>query len=38
MCDVSGSMHGQPMEVCIGLGLVVSECSHPAFRDRVLTF
>lgn len=38
LVDVSGSMSGQPMEVAIGLGLLVSELSAPAFRDRVLTF
>jgi len=38
LVDVSGSMGGQPMEAAIGLGLVVAECTHTAFRDRVLTF
>jgi hypothetical protein len=36
--DVSGSMAGQPMEVAISLGLLVAELTHPAFRDRMLTF
>lgn len=27
VCDVSGSMSGTPMEVCIALGLLVSEIS-----------
>merc|ERR1719231_1179276 len=38
LVDVSGSMTGTPMEAAIGLGLVVSELTHPAFRDRALTF
>ena len=38
LVDVSGSMSGQPMEAAIGLGLLVSELSAPAFRDRCLTF
>jgi hypothetical protein len=38
LCDVSGSMSGEPMEVCIALGMLVSELNHPAFRDRVITF
>lgn len=38
MVDVSGSMSGTPMEVAIALGLVVAELTHPAFRDRMLTF
>ena len=38
LVDVSGSMGGQPMEAAIGLGLVVAECTHPAFKNRVLTF
>jgi len=38
MADVSGSMHGTPMEVAIAMGILVSEVCHPAFRDLVLTF
>lgn len=38
LVDVSGSMTGQPMEVAIALGLLVSELTHPAFRHRALTF
>ena len=38
LVDVSGSMTGQPMEAAIGLGLLVSELTHPAFRDRAITF
>merc|ERR1712167_326147 len=38
LVDVSGSMHGEPMEVAIALGILISELAHPAFKDRVLTF
>jgi len=38
LVDVSGSMSGTPMEVAIALGILVSECTAPAFRDRLLTF
>lgn len=38
MADVSGSMHGIPMYVSIALGLLVSEVSHPAFQNKVMTF
>lgn len=38
LCDVSGSMTGKPMEVSIALGIGVSEITHPAFRDMILTF
>jgi len=31
-------MSGTPMEAAIGLGLLVSELTHSAFRDRLLTF
>jgi hypothetical protein len=38
ICDVSGSMMGQPMEVSIGLGLYISERNEGPFKDLVLTF
>lgn len=38
LVDVSGSMRGEAMEVAIALGLMLSEVTHPIFRDRVLTF
>ncbi len=38
MCDFSGSMSGMPMNVSKGLGLLCAECTHPAFRNRMLTF
>jgi len=38
VCDVSGSMSGVPLEVCIALGLVVSELTAPPFKNKVITF
>merc|ERR1712146_637898 len=38
LVDVSGSMHGTPMEVAIALGILVSEVNHPDFRNRFITF
>jgi hypothetical protein len=38
LIDVSGSMEGEPMHVAIALGLLVSELTHSAFRDRFITF
>jgi len=38
LVDVSGSMHGTPMEVAIALGILISEVAHPAVRDRFITF
>jgi len=38
MCDFSGSMHGIPMEISRALGILISEITHPAFRDHILTF
>jgi len=38
LVDVSGSMYGQPMEVAIGMGILVSELTLDAFKDRLLTF
>lgn len=38
LVDVSGSMSGQPMEVAIALGILMSEVNHPSFRDRLITF
>ncbi|XP_074381775.1 uncharacterized protein LOC141723782 [Apium graveolens] len=36
--DVSGSMHGTPMEVSIALGLLVSELSEEPWKGHVITF
>ena len=38
VCDVSGSMQGQPLDVSIGLGLYISERNEGPFKDLVLTF
>jgi hypothetical protein len=38
MCDFSGSMHGIPMEISRALGILISEITHPTFRDHILTF
>lgn len=38
MCDFSGSMSGVPMDVCMALGILLSEVNHPAFRGGLLTF
>lgn len=36
--DVSGSMHGQPMNVAIALGLLVAKCTEGPFHGQVITF
>uniref|UniRef100_A0A0D9VCY4 TROVE domain-containing protein n=1 Tax=Leersia perrieri TaxID=77586 RepID=A0A0D9VCY4_9ORYZ len=38
VCDVSGSMSGLPMDVCVALGLLVSDLSDDPWRGRVITF
>lgn len=43
MADVSGSMGSgsstvSPISVSVALSILLSEITHPAFRDRVLTF
>lgn len=38
LCDVSGSMAGTPMLVAIGLSILISELTHEAYRNRMLTF
>jgi len=38
VCDVSGSMDGLPMEVCISLGLLLSEINTGTFASKVFTF
>lgn len=38
LSDVSGSMNGIPMEVSIALGILLSEVTHDAFKDRIITF
>ncbi|CAI0457968.1 unnamed protein product [Linum tenue] len=38
VCDVSGSMFGEPMEVCVALGLLISELSEEPWKGKVITF
>ena len=38
LCDVSGSMEGEPMEVCIALGLLISELVEGPFANTIMTF
>ena len=38
MSDVSGSMHGIPMQVSIALGMAVAEIQTGVWKDRLLTF
>ncbi|CAM0909105.1 unnamed protein product [Alopecurus aequalis] len=38
VCDVSGSMEGRPMDVCVALGLLLSELCDEPWRHRVITF
>ncbi|GER36155.1 hypothetical protein STAS_12477 [Striga asiatica] len=38
VCDVSGSMHGIPMDVSVALGLLVSEISEEPWKGKVITF
>lgn len=38
MADVSGSMSGIPMKVCIALSILLSEITNEKFRDLILTF
>ncbi|KAG9446530.1 hypothetical protein H6P81_012658 [Aristolochia fimbriata] len=38
VCDVSGSMNGIPMEVCIGMGILVSDLSEEPWKGKVITF
>lgn len=36
--DVSGSMNGQPMQVAIALGILLSDCTSGPFHGKVITF
>lgn len=38
MCDFSGSMEGLPKLISLALGILISEVTHPSFRDHILTF
>merc|ERR1712071_218927 len=38
ICDVSGSMHGTPMEVAIALSLLVSDIAPEPFKNKIIPF
>lgn len=38
MCDFSGSMNGIPMDVSLGLGILLSELNNEAFKNCMLSF
>ena len=38
ICDVSGSMRGEPMEVSVALGVLVSELSEEPWKGKLITF
>lgn len=38
VCDVSGSMTGLPMEVCVALGILISELSERPWKGKLITF
>jgi hypothetical protein len=38
VCDVSGSMEGQPMDVCVALGLYCAERNIGPFHNAIITF
>jgi hypothetical protein len=38
ICDVSGSMAGEPLEASIGLGLYLSERNKSVFKNAVISF
>ncbi|KAG6552811.1 hypothetical protein Mapa_005759 [Marchantia paleacea] len=38
VCDVSGSMSGIPMEVCIALGLLLCELAEEPWKNNLITF
>jgi Domain of unknown function (DUF2828) len=38
MCDFSGSMDGLPKLISLALGILISEVTHPTFKDHILSF
>ena len=38
MCDFSGSMDGQPKQVCAAMGLMISELATGCGKNKIMTF
>lgn len=38
LSDVSGSMNGEPMEVSIALGILISSLTEQSFKNKIITF
>ncbi|XP_074303742.1 uncharacterized protein LOC141638225 [Silene latifolia] len=38
ICDVSGSMEGEPLDVSVALGLLISELSEEPWKGKLITF
>ena len=38
VCDVSGSMYGEPMEVCVALGILTAQVTNAPWQNNVITF
>lgn len=38
MCDVSGSMMGNPINACIGLGVAINELNEGLYSHSIMTF
>ena len=38
VCDTSGSMYGLPIQICLALGLYISERNQGPFKDAFITF
>lgn len=38
LCDVSGSVEGQPMKIAISLGMLIAAVTSPPWRNHVIAF